>query len=578
MDAPLCKISFEAFESIATRLKTRHFARLYMTGCRQLQQWIQAVRNRSIGEVTNVTCDTVESKLVSDVLVNSATHVDTDWIVVETLSVDDPSRSPSNIRTLILRDKERFGDFASTETMNSFMRTLPQLEALDLWMIHFPGVLVLPSTLTSVTFHDMFRHTGADNLQSLPSLLHLGISIDTTDTSTYDWMPNAKWHATLTSLTLDGDFREIGAVPSSLPPNLVRLELNGSGGRFRTDLGKVTGRLTSLQTLDVLMDWFVGSHLPSSLTCFNNGGLVTRPEIGLLGTLEFLPMSLTSLNRPNVRIYDESSGNYVVIAESDFTLFAERILPRLDLMSSIDVINRYYQYVTDGVPVGESKVERIMIEKLTRAGLGAGHLKWLHDWSGPVRSDPSDRSVSHFYQYGLTSRKDVAFFLDTRLIAGEWNCNCPDHYEGVIKCLEWNLRDTLTVTAAPVPVLTEPALRNLVRIQVWVIDVNKIKSVLGRHVFPSLRRLDCCGFPDEVPTAISHLAALIDIIHECRANLPAIQVIKFPHWPFWSIPLDDDSAGLLAGMRFRHVEKTCGFLYTTKLPLPILVDRNVEPF
>jgi hypothetical protein len=562
-------LSVDALEYLCSFLKDHNLIRLYLTGCQALQSKFLLIKRRSFDELPVVQGrPSADSDLITRLLIDTADDVTSEWRNIERLASPHLQTHPSRIAKLRL-----VNCITSRPTTNEFMAVLgrmPRLNTLDICDWDLNERIVFPSTITHLSLGLVDEET-VKELLHLP-LVHLGLMTSTSGVSSIDWMSNAKWFESLTSLSLRGRFILAEDLAKHLPRNLISLSL-GYGEGLAHDLGVALSNQTSMQTLKTKSMWYIGSPLPPTLTDISIDSIVILGDIGLGKTMDFIPPSVSSLSIKGMSTRYLTDWSHRDISHSEFAAYATRFIPRLDLRSAIDIGGRYHRRCPVGWDTEEmATVDAALVQKLAQNGYGRRHIEWIkHSSSG---SRTSEHDVDCIGRHGLTEGRDVALFLGDREKMKWVHCGCEHHYAANVKCLEWGFCDYFAVTYASPPDLGDDVLRRLAKIVITASSGDIVNAFLAKYKsFESVRTI-VVNLPIAWKLQFGYVDDLIGTICKYRAKFPRLGKIVLRNWNFWHVNLSDESVQSLAKMRIRRVGETRLFRYTTALPpeSPEIVD------
>jgi hypothetical protein len=572
-------LSLDTLVLIADFLKKNHIVRLYLIGSDKLNTKLRAVRHRTFVGSDTYGGLVIDSELVSDLLVSSSDHVETDWCNLRRFEED--LTSPNAVtRALHITGQSREEKAFDVTRINTVMSRMQRLEKLSISGLLISGALQLPSTITSLSLPAMARPNGIDFLRHLP-LVHLGVTLPSWSSSSsdesYDWMTKAKWQKSLTSLTMSGHYRNLANVADKIPSNLVQLVVTSlSPWSDHRDIASIVSRQTQLQSLTAGPNWCLSSPLPATLTRLKIWRLIVNVESttsGYAHVAQLIPPSVTSLSIPSIHLCCEATQSSFSPGKEHHCEFALRLMPQLDLESCLEFACCHYLF-TSGIHFDHEPITSAMVSKLKNRGYSERHMYWLYrsDMCS-ISSGADEHWIRAVFDQGLITRKDMALFLKGRKLSASCSCSCSDHYGTTVKCLEWNLCHHLTVTDTPPPRLSDAAVSNLTRIEVetrWR-HRSVIHNFFSAHVFASTRKL-VIDLPLDANEKEVFIAFVVGTLHSQRARFPLLESLCFRNWLYWESPIDDKSRDLLADMRLYYVPNTPFFRYSVKT-MPVQLPK-----
>lgn len=554
-------LSIDALEYLCAFLKDHNLIRLYLTGCGVLQSKLLLIKRRSFDELPVVEGrPSAESDLITRLLIDTANDVTSEWRNIERLA--SPHLQANQSRVAKLRLVSCITNRPTTNEFMAILRRMPCLHTLDICDWDLNERIVFPSTITHLSLGLVDKET-VEQLLQLP-LVHLGLMTSTSGVSNIDWMSNAKWFESLTSLSLRGRFILAEDLAKHLPMNLLSLSL-GYGEGLGHDLGVALSNQTSIQTLKTKSMWYIGSPLPPTLTDISIESIVILGDVGLGKTLDFIPPSVSSLSIKGISTRYLTDWSHRDVSHSEFAAYATRLIPRLDLRSAIDIGGRYHRRCPVGWDTEEvATVDAALVQKLAQNGYDRRHIEWIkHSSSG---SRTSEHDIEYVGRHGLTERRDVALFLGDREKMKWIHCGCEQHYSANLRCLEWGFCDYFALGHADPPDLNDDVLPRLIKIVVTSSKVKVIDAFLAKYKsFESVRTI-VLDLPITWQLQVAYLDFVIRSIYKYRAKYPRLDKIVLRNWSYWRVKLSDEDVEMLAKMRIRRIGETRVFRYTTALP------------
>lgn len=558
---------------IAEFLKKNHMVRLYLVGSDKLNAKLRALRHRTFVGSDTYADTTIDSELVSGLLVSSSDHVETDWCNLKRFEED--LISPNTVtRSLHVTSQYHEDMPLDVDGFNAVMSRMQRLETLNIIGLVISGALRLPSTITSLTLPTMTRPNDIDCLCHLP-LLHLSVTLPSPDES-LDWMTKADWHKSLTSMTLSGRYESLAFAADKIPNNLVELKIGlHSEWLENMDIAPIVAHQKQLKSLTTSVTWSLASPLPPTLTRLDMWRLSVKTPNSLVGfshIAQFIPPSVVSLSMPSIQMCCEGPIAAVVFppAAEHLCEFASLMMPQLDLESCLHFARCHHLFASV-VHRGYKSLSGCMTDKLKSRGYSEKHMSWLdrNDVVSKITANVDDHWIKSAFNQGLTTRKDMALFLKGKTILSSCSCTCSDHYLTTIKCLEWDLVQHLTLKDTRPPQLSEAAVQNLASVLVETCCESVIQDFFSSYTFGSTTDLEF-DLPLDVERKEMFLSFVVRTVHTLRARLPVLESICFTNWLHWESPIDETSRNLLAEMRLQYIPNTRYFRYSVKtVPAPL---------
>jgi hypothetical protein len=324
MSTTITDLPLEVVEELDRFFKTRHLARLFMTGDAKLAALLCACRRRVCKLTQRLQSS---SDLVGRLLFRYSHTIKTQ---IENVNIN----FLSSLRSLTIVEGAGSGESYDSVIDVSSLTNLEHLCVQSQWLII--QSIVLPQSITAVELSNIGCDTPVANLESCSNLKRLALNSFATQPVLESFLGSVKWPPFLESLRLSvGTGYDCGVMAALLPTTVSALSITARYPSIVVDVSSLIANLLSLRVLTIgVAKSSVTQPLPSTLEVFIVTKLVIPRAHDVLPLFLRIPASIKRFAFFSIEPLDGSR------IHADHLQDAYRlVLPRLALK---DIVSAMY--------------------------------------------------------------------------------------------------------------------------------------------------------------------------------------------------------------------------------------------
>jgi hypothetical protein len=523
MSTAITDLPLEVFEVLDRFFKTRHLARLFMTGDAKLTALLCACRRR----VCKLTAHLQSSSSLVERLLFRYSHTVKTKIELVKLNLLSSVR-----RLTVVESTHSGGGYDSVVDMSSLVN-LEHLCVQNPWLA--AQSIVLPESITTVELSNVGCDAPIANLESCSNLKRLALNSFATQPVLESFLASVKWPPSLDSLRLSvGTGYDCGVLAALLPNAISALSITARHTSVVIDVSPLIANLLSLRVLTIgVAKASVTQNLPSTLEVFIVTKLVMPKAHDVLPLFLRIPASVKRFAFFSIEPLDNGR-----IHADDLQDAYRLVLPRLPLK---DIVSAMY-FAQPRNLIGRVDAKLTFGPFLHKFGLADKLVQLCDDGDFNLCLVPlTEDSLTRAFSSDDLSPQSIVKAMNTISFGNNVSCHPSvtagqdernEVFRASLHLVQASITKSLVLCELSYDdvIISPAALRRLVSIWTTTSSSSSFAALIASNVFVSLEEIHIQCSARALffgPDAVLSVDSIVTTVCDNAQNLPRLELLDY---------------------------------------------------